>query len=160
MTLHPMTTRAAQGHSLDRDLLLSVTQAGEYLDTGEQFLRRLITERRISYVKVSKQSRLTTTGTQTNAELKSAGLARLALGKIYGQRRPARAHCGARATRRRLPIRRPHGAIQHFRPRPRCRPGGGTATSGLRHLRPTLLTGAVDRCSPRGAGVRTSPWCH
>ena len=38
--------------------LLSVTEAGEYLGTGERFVRRLITERRISYVKVGKYVRL------------------------------------------------------------------------------------------------------
>ncbi len=34
--------------------LLTVAQAGEYLGTGERFIRRLINERRISYVKVGK----------------------------------------------------------------------------------------------------------
>jgi hypothetical protein len=96
------------------------------------------------------RSRLTTTGTQTNAGLKPAG--RPVLGKVHGQRRLARVHCGARVRRRRLPSRRPHGASQHFRPQPRCRPRGGTTTAGLRHSRPTVLTGAVDRCRPRGAG--------
>jgi hypothetical protein len=38
-----MTTRAAQGQHLDRGLL-TVAQAGEYLGTGERFVRRLITE--------------------------------------------------------------------------------------------------------------------
>ncbi|WP_448613595.1 excisionase family DNA-binding protein [Modestobacter sp. URMC 112] len=38
--------------------LLSVAEAGEYLGTGERFIRRLITERRISYVKVGKYVRL------------------------------------------------------------------------------------------------------
>jgi excisionase family DNA binding protein len=41
-----------------RDQLLTVEQAGEYLGTGERFIRRLITERRISYVKVGKYVRL------------------------------------------------------------------------------------------------------
>ena len=53
-----MTTRAAQGQSLDRDALLTVAQAGEYLGTGERFIRRLITERRIGFVKVGKYVRL------------------------------------------------------------------------------------------------------
>ncbi|MDP9428388.1 MAG: excisionase family DNA-binding protein [Actinomycetota bacterium] len=52
------TTRAAQGQDLDHDPLLTVAQAGEYLGTGERFVRRLITERRISYVKVGKYVRL------------------------------------------------------------------------------------------------------
>ena len=40
------------------DLLLTVAQAGAYLGTGERFIRRLITERRIGYVKVGKYVRL------------------------------------------------------------------------------------------------------
>jgi excisionase family DNA binding protein len=40
------------------DQLLTVEQAGEYLATGPRFIRRLITERRISYVKVGKYVRL------------------------------------------------------------------------------------------------------
>jgi excisionase family DNA binding protein len=54
-----MTTRpAVQGRNVDRGPLLTVAQAGEYLGTGERFIRRLITERRISYVKVGKYVRL------------------------------------------------------------------------------------------------------
>jgi excisionase family DNA binding protein len=41
-----------------RDPLMTVEQAGEYLGTGTRFVRRLITERRISYVKVGKYVRL------------------------------------------------------------------------------------------------------
>ena len=41
-----------------KDPLLTVAQAGEYLGTGERFIRRLITERRIGYVKVGKYVRL------------------------------------------------------------------------------------------------------
>jgi excisionase family DNA binding protein len=37
---------------------MTVEQAGEYLGTGARFIRRLITERRISYVKVGKYVRL------------------------------------------------------------------------------------------------------
>ncbi|WP_369252400.1 excisionase family DNA-binding protein [Geodermatophilus amargosae] len=40
------------------DPLLTIAQAGEYLGTGERFIRRLITERRIAYVKVGKYVRL------------------------------------------------------------------------------------------------------
>ncbi len=40
------------------DPLLIVAQASEYLGTGERFIRRLITERRIAYVKVGKYVRL------------------------------------------------------------------------------------------------------
>src|SRR4051812_3962171 len=53
-----MTRRAAQGQALDRGPLLTVAQAGEYLGTGERFVRRLITERRIAYGKVGKYVRL------------------------------------------------------------------------------------------------------
>ncbi len=52
------TRRAVQAQNTDRDPLLTVAQAGEYLGTGERFVRRLITERRISYVKVGKYVRL------------------------------------------------------------------------------------------------------
>jgi excisionase family DNA binding protein len=38
--------------------LLTVAQAGDYLGTGERFVRRLITERRISFVKLGKYVRL------------------------------------------------------------------------------------------------------
>ena len=57
-TLDSMTSGAAQGQNLDRGRLLTVAQAGEYLGTGERFIRRLITERRIAYVKVGKYVRL------------------------------------------------------------------------------------------------------
>ncbi len=38
--------------------LLTIGQAAEYLGTGERFVRRLITERRIAYVKLGKYVRL------------------------------------------------------------------------------------------------------
>lgn len=41
-----------------RDQLLTVAQAGDYLGTGERFIRRLIAQRRISYVKLGKYVRL------------------------------------------------------------------------------------------------------
>ena len=56
-----MTSRPAHRRNLDattRDQLMTVQQAGEYLGTGERFVRRLITERRISYVKIGKYVRL------------------------------------------------------------------------------------------------------
>jgi excisionase family DNA binding protein len=40
------------------DELLTPSQAGDYLRTGERFVRRLIAERRISYVKLGKYVRL------------------------------------------------------------------------------------------------------
>jgi excisionase family DNA binding protein len=56
-----MTSRRAPQRVPDRkprDQLLTVEQASDYLGTGERFIRRLITERRISYVKVGKYLRL------------------------------------------------------------------------------------------------------
>ncbi len=38
--------------------LLTIGQAAEYLGTGERFVRRLISERRIPYVKLGKHVRL------------------------------------------------------------------------------------------------------
>ncbi len=38
--------------------LLTIGQAAEYLGTGERFVRRLITERRIAYVKLGRYVRL------------------------------------------------------------------------------------------------------
>ena len=40
------------------DELLTVEQAADYLRTGERFIRRLIAERRISYIKIGKFVRL------------------------------------------------------------------------------------------------------
>jgi len=40
------------------DQLLTVAQAGDYLGTGERFIRRLIAQRRITYVKLGKYVRL------------------------------------------------------------------------------------------------------
>ncbi len=54
MTAH----RTTEQQSPPTDPLLTVAQAGEYLGTGERFIRRLITERRISYIKVGKYVRL------------------------------------------------------------------------------------------------------
>ena len=40
------------------DELLTPSQAGDYLRTGERFVRRLIAERRIPYVKLGRHVRL------------------------------------------------------------------------------------------------------
>ena len=40
------------------DELLTLSQAGDYLRTGERFVRRLIAERRIAYVKLDKYVQL------------------------------------------------------------------------------------------------------
>ena len=42
----------------DPDHLLTIDQAAEYLSTGQRFVRRLISERRIPYVKLGKHVRL------------------------------------------------------------------------------------------------------
>jgi excisionase family DNA binding protein len=41
-----------------RDELLTIGQAAEYLGTGERFIRRLVAERRVPYVKIGKFVRL------------------------------------------------------------------------------------------------------
>jgi excisionase family DNA binding protein len=40
------------------DELLTVAEAGDYLGTGERFIRRLVAQRRISYIKLGKYVRL------------------------------------------------------------------------------------------------------
>jgi excisionase family DNA binding protein len=42
----------------NRDPLLDVDEAGELLGTGPRFIRRLIAERRIRYVKVGRHVRI------------------------------------------------------------------------------------------------------
>ena len=42
----------------DPGQLLTIDQAAEYLSTGQRFVRRLISERRIPYVKLVKHVRL------------------------------------------------------------------------------------------------------
>ena len=41
-----------------RDELLTIEQAGEYLETGGRFVRRLIAQRRVGYVKLGRHVRL------------------------------------------------------------------------------------------------------
>ena len=41
-----------------RNQLLTVAEAGDYLGTGERFIRRLVAQRRITYVKLGKYVRL------------------------------------------------------------------------------------------------------
>ncbi len=56
-----METRSVPSSEVRRgrdDPLLTVPEAGDYLGTGERFVRRLITERRIAYVKLGKYVRL------------------------------------------------------------------------------------------------------
>ncbi len=44
----------------ERTELLTPAQAGEYLNTGERFVRRLISERRINFHKIGKHVRVST----------------------------------------------------------------------------------------------------
>jgi excisionase family DNA binding protein len=44
--------------SVGPDELLTPSQAGDYLQTGERFIRRLIAERRIDYIKLGRYVRL------------------------------------------------------------------------------------------------------
>ena len=50
----------ACGHAplVDCPQLLTIDQAAEYLGTGQRFVRRLISERRIPYVKLGRHVRL------------------------------------------------------------------------------------------------------
>src|SRR3712207_861425 len=54
----PGTTSQPVALTERHDPLLTVAQAGNYLGTGERFIRRLIAQRRIAYVKLGKYVRL------------------------------------------------------------------------------------------------------
>jgi excisionase family DNA binding protein len=56
----PTLTSAAPagGPPCDADELLTASQAGDYLHTGERFIRRLIAERRIPYLELGRHVRL------------------------------------------------------------------------------------------------------
>lgn len=56
--LRAQSPRTNEANGVAGDPLLTVAEAGVYLGTGERFVRRLITERRISYVKLGKYVRL------------------------------------------------------------------------------------------------------
>ena len=51
-------TLVGEGRTPELDTLLSVEQAAERLGTSVRFVRRLIAERRIAYVKVGRHVRL------------------------------------------------------------------------------------------------------
>jgi excisionase family DNA binding protein len=55
-----MPQASTDGHAPpgDSGQLLTISQAAEYLSTGQRFVRRLINERRIPYVKLGKHVRL------------------------------------------------------------------------------------------------------
>ncbi len=52
MTQQVRATRAFDG--MAHDVFLTIGQAGDYLGTGERFVRRLVGHRRIPYVKLGK----------------------------------------------------------------------------------------------------------
>ena len=54
----PGTTARRVALPEQHNQLLTVAQAGDYLGTGERFIRRLIAQRRITYVKLGKYVRL------------------------------------------------------------------------------------------------------
>ena len=54
----PGTTSKRVASPEQPNQLLTVAQAGDYLGTGERFVRRLIAQRRITYVKLGKYVRL------------------------------------------------------------------------------------------------------
>lgn len=54
----PGTTTQRAALDGRHDPLLTVAQAGDYLGTGERFIRRLIAQRRITYVKLGKYVRV------------------------------------------------------------------------------------------------------
>jgi excisionase family DNA binding protein len=51
-------TLCRQGRPPELDTLLTVEQAAECLGTSERFVRRLIAERRITYVKLGRHVRI------------------------------------------------------------------------------------------------------
>jgi excisionase family DNA binding protein len=53
-----VTTSERVAPSERNDPLLTAAEAGDYLGTGERFIRRLIAQRRITYVKLGKYVRL------------------------------------------------------------------------------------------------------
>jgi excisionase family DNA binding protein len=58
MTTQSVDSGVGGAHSEVHDASLTPSQAGEYLRTGERFVRRLIAERPIAYVKLGKYVRL------------------------------------------------------------------------------------------------------
>ncbi len=54
----PQAAACGQAPLVDSSQLLTIDQAAEYLGTGQRFVRRLISERRIPYIKLGKHVRL------------------------------------------------------------------------------------------------------
>ena len=55
-----MTTKTSRPTKADH-VYLSVTEAGEFLNTGERFIRRLTDERRIAFYKMGSRVRIAKT---------------------------------------------------------------------------------------------------
>jgi excisionase family DNA binding protein len=72
-------TLIGEGRTPELDTLLSVEQAAERLGTSVRFVRRLVFERRIAFVKVGRHVRITT------ADLDAF----IAAGRIDARRREA-----------------------------------------------------------------------
>ena len=58
MVFRVVAAEAVASAPASTDELLTAGQAGDYLQTGERFVRRLIAERRITYIKLGKYVRL------------------------------------------------------------------------------------------------------
>ena len=75
-------TLVGEGRTPELDTLLSVEQAAQRLGTSVRFVRRLIAERRIAYVKVGRHVRLDPTDveafiTASRIEVRSSSVAAL-----------------------------------------------------------------------------------
>jgi excisionase family DNA binding protein len=57
MKPHGVASGAAEAPFTGTDQLMTPSQAGDYLHTGERFIRRLIAERRIDYIKLGRHVR-------------------------------------------------------------------------------------------------------
>jgi excisionase family DNA binding protein len=58
MDPHVVTGGAVGLPGTGADALFTPSQAGDYLQTGERFIRRLIAERRIDYIKLGRYIRV------------------------------------------------------------------------------------------------------
>jgi excisionase family DNA binding protein len=72
-------TLVGEGRTPELDTLLSVEQAAERLGTSVRFVRRLVFERRIAFVKVGRHVRITTVDLD----------AFIAVGRVNAKRREA-----------------------------------------------------------------------
>jgi excisionase family DNA binding protein len=72
-------TLVGEGRTPELDTLLSIEQAAERLGTSPRFVRRLVFERRIAFVKVGRHVRITTADLDTF----------IAAGRVAARRREA-----------------------------------------------------------------------